>query len=57
MNLLTPEELRRKVEEYFKKTPPAEVVRAAEKSTPQMDSECLGMLPEGAKTPFDFTRD
>jgi len=55
-SLFSPKDLLRRVQEYFEKVPAAEVVRRAEQLKPPPDSEPLGMLPEGAKSPLDLIR-
>ncbi|KKU58778.1 MAG: hypothetical protein UX81_C0016G0017 [Parcubacteria group bacterium GW2011_GWA2_47_12] len=50
---MTPESLREAIEKHFKETPADEIVRRAEKLRPPPESEPLGMLPEGFKSPFD----
>jgi hypothetical protein len=50
---VTPESLHKAIEKHFKETPAEEVVRRAEELTPPPESEPLGMLPEGARIPFN----
>lgn len=53
-NLLKPKDVADAIGRYFKRTSAKKVVRRAEKLKPPPKSEPLGMLPEGAKAPFNF---
>lgn len=53
-NLLKPKDVADAIGRHFERTSAKEVVRRAKELTPPPESEPLGMLPEGAKVPFNL---